>query len=266
MEEFHEAEDGRFELGVAIFNRMIDSGLQGQLYSVLGAPEEAVTPSQVVLLKLVDASLANSAASTSIPSPNYFLLPAWHRLADYATASMKLGKDDARLPSILAGLVLATEALSAITIAVQGRAEEAKRSNTPVDGGGDEVMVEEMKGGDSVIEPLVKVLAAANDFMPRIKPAQPKPEASITPIGDDGQIQDGPDVELEFLKVKRDLVRLLGVLAYNDTAVGDAVRAAGGVQLVLSLCETDERNPCAFTCAALLIQTFENMLCSLFAT
>lgn len=241
MDDFHEAEDGRFEVSVQLFNRMIDYGHQGELYSMLSSSDEAVTPSQVVLLKLIDASLAKSAPIQPIPSSNAFLLHAWKALADYATASMVTGKDDARLPTILAGLVLATEALSAIVIATQARAEDSKRSRRPVEAGGDEDMVSSMKSHDGIVQPLVKVLAATNDFLPRIKPAQPKPEATITPI-DEGP-KAGSNPELEFLKVKRDLVRLLGVLAYDDVPVGNAIREAGGVQLVLGLCETDERNP-----------------------
>ena len=47
-----------------------------------------------------------------------------------------------------------------------------------------------------------------------------------------------------FAYLKRDLVRLLGILAADRKAVQDRVRACGGVQAVMNLCVIDERNPC----------------------
>ena len=46
--------------------------------------------------------------------------------------------------------------------------------------------------------------------------------------------------------VKRNLVRLLGILTFEDTAVGDLVREYDGVHLILSMTEVDELNPCMF--------------------
>ncbi len=39
---------------------------------------------------------------------------------------------------------------------------------------------------------------------------------------------------------------MLGILTFEDTAVGDVVRDCGGVQVILGMTEVDERNPCAF--------------------
>ena len=47
-----------------------------------------------------------------------------------------------------------------------------------------------------------------------------------------------------FSYLKRDLVRLLGILSSDSKTVQDRVRACGGVQIVMSLCVVDERNPC----------------------
>ena len=44
--------------------------------------------------------------------------------------------------------------------------------------------------------------------------------------------------------MKRNLVRLLGVLTFDNVPVGDLVRNCGGVQLLLSMTEVDEFNPC----------------------
>lgn len=55
--------------------------------------------------------------------------------------------------------------------------------------------------------------------------------------------------------MKRDLVRLLGTLAYGSRAVQDRVRAAKGIEVVLNLTVVDERNPCAFANSATTSKT-----------
>ncbi len=49
-----------------------------------------------------------------------------------------------------------------------------------------------------------------------------------------------------FAYLKRDLVRLLGILSSGRRTVQDRVRACGGLQVVLNLCVVDDRNPCEF--------------------
>lgn len=47
-----------------------------------------------------------------------------------------------------------------------------------------------------------------------------------------------------FSYLKRDLVRLLGVLCHEVRAVQDRIRMADGIPVVMNLCVIDERNPC----------------------
>lgn len=47
-----------------------------------------------------------------------------------------------------------------------------------------------------------------------------------------------------FLYLKRDLIRLLGILSYHSKQVQDRVRLCGGIPAVLNCCVVDERNPC----------------------
>lgn len=56
-----------------------------------------------------------------------------------------------------------------------------------------------------------------------------------------------------FTYLKRDLVRLLGVLAHGVKDVQDRTREAGGLPVIMNLCVIDERNPCmrAFFCFCL---------------
>ena len=50
----------------------------------------------------------------------------------------------------------------------------------------------------------------------------------------------------DFPYLKRDLVRLLGILCHNRKAIQDRIRVCGGISVVLSLCTIDDRNPCKF--------------------
>jgi len=50
----------------------------------------------------------------------------------------------------------------------------------------------------------------------------------------------------DFPYLKRDLVRLLGILCHNRKAIQDRIRVCGGISLVLNLCTIDDRNPCKF--------------------
>lgn len=47
-----------------------------------------------------------------------------------------------------------------------------------------------------------------------------------------------------FSHIRRDLVRLLGLLAHEDAAIQDEVRERGGLDVVLSMCAMDETHPC----------------------
>ncbi|CAK9782519.1 hypothetical protein CC85DRAFT_266465 [Cutaneotrichosporon oleaginosum] len=236
LDTWHADAEPLFDLAVSFFELFFTAGHQSELYSALAVSEETVTPSQVTLLKLLDAYLTRPHAHPT-PSPSLFVIQAWRDTAAYTAASMRSGKDDARLPSVLAALVLDTEILSTIVLAAQARADKQEAE------GGEEAMVACLKGrtqeSSSIIPALVNVLAATHDFLPRIKPGAATAADNVAAAA--GQMSQR-EIEHAFANVKRDLVRLLAVLAFNDTAVGDQVRAAGGVQLVLGLCETDERN------------------------
>jgi ataxin-10 len=70
--------------------------------------------------------------------------------------------------------------------------------------------------------------------MPRIRPSPANP------------VSDQAPTERSLGGIKVSLVRLLGVLSFEDTAIGDQVRLRGGVQLVLGMTEVDELNPCKY--------------------
>lgn len=80
--------------------------------------------------------------------------------------------------------------------------------------------------------------------------------ASTTAVPPKGSAADDESpVKAGFSYVKRDLVRLLGVLCAGEKVVQDRVRACGGIPVVMNLCVVDERNPCkcplTFTCTSI---------------
>lgn len=88
---------------------------------------------------------------------------------------------------------------------------------------------------DTALE-LLRILDA---FLPRInfgKPVLSSKETYSIP---------GTTDPMGFSYVKRDLVRLLGVLCYKDRKTQDSIRNCGGITVILNMCVVDERNPCA---------------------
>lgn len=94
-------------------------------------------------------------------------------------------------------------------------------------------------------------------FLPRITFGKvapvpvPAPESGIP----QDQVQLGAEAvrvsdPKGFAYLKRDLVRLLGILSSDRPAVQDRVRACGGISVVLNLCVVDDRNPCEYFAAS----------------
>jgi ataxin-10 len=231
-----------YELDVAddrcsIFTSFINSGLQASLINTLNPPttsSEPITPGQTSLLKIIDSHLSDSHPNTA---ENHFLLPLFHRLQVYANGSFASGIDDARLPKVLEALVLVLEGLGSIGLACQGRRDRHEPA------GEEEVIVAEMQAEGGIVGPLVgeysiltklilELLKALNAFMPRLRPSPANPVSNDAPT------------ERSLGGIKVSLIRLLGVLSYENTNVGDQVRSHGGIELVLSMTEVDELNPC----------------------
>lgn len=93
---------------------------------------------------------------------------------------------------------------------------------------------------------------------PSQPPTPPTPMASAT----NANVQEEPGV-IGFTYLKRDLVRLLGILVHQSKEAQDRARDAGGIQVVMNQCVIDERNPylrehAIFTLSRLLEKNSEN--------
>ncbi|KDR80569.1 hypothetical protein GALMADRAFT_135707 [Galerina marginata CBS 339.88] len=92
-----------------------------------------------------------------------------------------------------------------------------------------------------VVESLIELLRLLDLFLPRINFGKPVNRDGTPATVSDSQpgVADGSG----FSYLKRDLVRLLGVLCHGERAVQDRTRVVGGLPVVMNLCVIDERNP-----------------------
>lgn len=159
------------------------------------------------------------------------------------------------LPSVCEALVLMTQCL--ITFALTSEDEEF--DFPPGDNPKDFMNAAVVEEGVGMPEIIISLLQRFDRLLPRIMFGKPVDLSTIplppgvthqtrpmstpaTPlknlIGDD----DGP-VKAGFSYLKRDLVRLLGVLCAGEKVVQDRIRKCGGISVVMNLCVVDERNP-----------------------
>lgn len=91
------------------------------------------------------------------------------------------------------------------------------------------------------LSPTSDLLRTTEGFIPRVKPFRPN-DASST------ESSDGTTGLAGFAPLKRDLVQLAGLLANDDKPTQDQIRECGGMQVILSMCVTDDRNPRKHIC------------------
>ncbi|KAN0137198.1 Spinocerebellar ataxia type 10 domain containing protein [Lactarius tabidus] len=261
-----------FELVYGLFSRLIQLGLFPEIYRRTSVPDEVISPSQTILLKLVDSFLQSIPASfldegdhlrdlagflaaaflfqaengrcaiqlvTGTPSPEP---RATQKADDGSTEWSSSGAADLQLSAVCVALVLLSNSLS--TILLSERENEGGTSADPVLVSVTLPCADAISGsrgptGSGFIESLLETLRAFDAFLPRINFGKVKPQH---PIGGAG-VPTQSAGEAGFSYLKRDLVRLLGVLCYNNEAMQDRVRLCGGIPVVLNLCVIDDRNP-----------------------
>ncbi|KAH8082274.1 spinocerebellar ataxia type 10 protein domain-containing protein [Filobasidium floriforme] len=237
-----------FDLGYQISAYIISSPVQMSLFNTLGSDEEVITPSQLMFLKLLDGYLqsATSASSSSIDIPEVaYLVPHLNAAATFAAPNLKAllesGQDrepaasqDPILPRTLEASILLCQCLIAAAlreIPVQHERELLAQSIAGLDQPAGNTLSSLRKAGQATVENLISLLGALEAALPRQKPLRPATESSPG-----GSLQ-------AFATLKRDVVQLLGLIAYHDKLSQDRIREAAGIHLVLSLCVVDEHNP-----------------------
>lgn len=87
---------------------------------------------------------------------------------------------------------------------------------------------------------LPRILWGKAQPSPHQQPSTSHDAPSSKPLEESGE----EDSSTGFAYVKRDLVRILGGMAYSDEEVQNRLRVCGGIHVILNLCVVDERNPC----------------------
>ncbi|KAF8967697.1 spinocerebellar ataxia type 10 protein domain-containing protein [Flammula alnicola] len=148
---------------------------------------------------------------------------------------------DVMLPKVCEALVLVTQCIVTICL-------EAEEQQTRLEEGISTYVsftnmksyfIQKKHSEQGVVENLIELLHLFDVFLPRIqfgKPVNPDgtPMTAASSVAADGS---------GFSYLKRDLVRLLGVLSHGMKDVQDRTREAGGLPVVMNLCVIDERNP-----------------------
>ncbi|EAU90585.2 hypothetical protein CC1G_00969 [Coprinopsis cinerea okayama7 len=311
-----ESEGGKaFNVGYAIFTRLMEEGAVPELYKKFNMPDEIITPHQTTLLKLVDSYLQSIQLDISTSPAGEilqthvalgpFLAKRFFTLSNYAQKAMQrslesskskkpsapsgkshskddeaagsssssataepLSELDVMLPKVCEALVLVTQCITTISL----EAEEHKGRQFESGAVGNisnmkEFFIDVRFSGQGLIENLIgtvfisalflraseeslivilnslETLRLLDLFLPRIYFGKPVP----SPNAPGGTINPAAQDSNGFSYVKRDLVRLLGVLAHESRAVQDRTRNANGLPVVMNLCVIDERNPCKWT-------------------
>ncbi|KAF9054428.1 spinocerebellar ataxia type 10 protein domain-containing protein [Panaeolus papilionaceus] len=204
-----------------------------------------------------DDTNRNSSESVSSPSVNS---PNSSDSSSFLSPPAEL---DVMLPKVCEALVLVTQCI--VTIGLEAEEMQIRVNNGITKLGlfinlktyfiqkqyHDQGMVESLIGelflyGDgcflkSAVH-FVELLRLLNLFLPRINFGKP--------IGPDGKpLQSPPPYSQKtsngsgFSYLKRDLVRLLGVLSHGVKSVQDRTRDVGGIPVIMNMCVVDERNP-----------------------
>ncbi|PCH37555.1 hypothetical protein WOLCODRAFT_146708 [Wolfiporia cocos MD-104 SS10] len=100
--------------------------------------------------------------------------------------------------------------------------------------------------GQGFVESLIETLRLLDLFVPRITFGKVVPRP--TPEVAQGQRTPAPQAQAPasaqgFAFVKRDLVRLLGIISSGNKTVQDRVRECRGIPVVMNLCVIDDQNP-----------------------
>lgn len=149
---------------------------------------------------------------------------------------------DVMLPKVCEALVLITQCI--VTICLEAEEQQTRLDNGFPNSGPFTNMknyfILKRHAEVGVVEDLIELLNLLDVFLPRINFGKPV-NADGTPITTaQSKVADSSG----FSYLKRDLVRLLGVLCHGVKTVQDRVREAGGLPVVMNLCVIDERNPC----------------------
>ncbi|KAF9048221.1 hypothetical protein BDZ89DRAFT_1057796 [Hymenopellis radicata] len=251
MASTYEAEEGTddanaFDIGYAIFSRLLEAGLVPEMYAKLSIKDETVTPHQTVILKLVDSYLqATPMAGKDVETFNLrqslsqLLGSCFFALSSYSQRALRraLGSPSTEtFPQNGAPAELDVMLPRFTLLLDDERDPSTPNPNTPQPPL--KTFFNSLRSESHRLdESLVEVLRLLDRFLPRINFGK-----AVPVVGAEASSSAQP-TDTGFSYLKRDLVRLLGVLCHENRAVQDRIRECGGIEVVMNLCVVDERNP-----------------------
>ncbi|KAF8631860.1 hypothetical protein AX15_002130 [Amanita polypyramis BW_CC] len=266
-----------FDVGYGIISQLIEQGYVPDLYSKFAMADEPVTPHQTTLLKIVDSYLQSKlrrsgadmfeihwilspllaktffslstyaqiaidrSLGSSSPSLSFAVMTTWaERLSDTLPTEL-----DTRLPKVCEALVLLTQCMVTISLAAEERRLQSPiqspKSPTQAWTSLKDYFNAQQNDKQGVVESLIGLLRLLDLFLPRINFGRP---VSSSPLSAEKTfLQNQSREAIGFSYLKRDLVRLLGILCHKERNVQDRIRNCGGIPVVMNLCVIDERNP-----------------------
>lgn len=224
------------DIGYQFIKQVFEHGLAVDLYEHIAQEGEPVMANQRILLKLFDGYLQSPTMETSIEAyyardiPKLYLIIAYKSLKSIKTSLETAESPDGHLPVLSEALVLVAQCCQALLL------REATSTHRPI--------LQQMRikriQGQGTVEVTIDVLRELNVLLPRIEFGKSVPSPFTKGMNHPPEETD----PMEFPYLKRDLIRLLGTMVYKDKGMQDRVRACGGVEVVMSHCVIDDRNPC----------------------
>ncbi|KAG1746702.1 spinocerebellar ataxia type 10 protein domain-containing protein [Suillus paluster] len=247
MVSLHDAEESSdgakaFDYGYHLFAHLFDGGFAPDLYNSLSVEGEVIAPHQTTLLKLLDSYLQSSKMCPIHCDMCPMLSEIFFCLSSYSQSAIRRAikpsnseplegtnehpqELDLLLPKTCEALVLAVQCIVKISLL----SEEQRTMDTSA-----EDLRATFRDATSTDE-LLRLLDA---FLPRIYFGK----AVIQPVTD-RTIPSSAAEPSGFSYLKRDLVRLVGVLCHRDAIFQDRIRVCGGIAVIMNMCVVDERNP-----------------------
>ncbi|KAH7890707.1 spinocerebellar ataxia type 10 protein domain-containing protein [Phlebopus sp. FC_14] len=268
-----ESSDGSkaFDYGYHVFAHLFDGGFAHQLYESLKVADEIIAPHQTILLKLLDSYLQSLHSPSVLMGMCPMLTTCFFELSTFSQEALKsaIGTGavendgvlatpetlDIILPRVCEALVLVTQCLASILLFFENlitpEISEASLRTLVKD--------RVSSNGQVIALSAVELLRLLDVFLPRINFGKPVLEHEADQTLRSSVAADPTG----FSYLKRDLVRLLGILCHKDKKVQDSIRDNDGITVIMNMCVVDERNPylrehAIFTLHNLLEENQEN--------
>ncbi|CAG8590089.1 6698_t:CDS:10 [Diversispora eburnea] len=243
-------EDENFELIYTIVSRLIDFDLFPTLYDSLNTYSKQIpTHNQIILLKLLDSKLhstINISNSFSFHSCT-FLLKLFNSLCpqvinlmkqleiENSTSETNVSLEDDVPQEIEENRLL----FSGLVLLLQCFVSLSQDGNNKIC---------ECLFKEGIVSTVIFLLIQADKTLPRVTKAI---SSSITQ-----NLQNGIT---GFSHIKREIIKIIGNMSYENKIVQEEVRKMGGIPLILNQCNIDDNNPCNYAILALRNLLIDNL-------